>query len=181
MRESARLTLDRVIAFLLYAHADGDIYIQPKESLYETLSDRKIMGKLKCNQVVMQKLLQTPYFETLVTRKALNADDNSASKDEGQDGLLSLHCVFSFHFIVFFFLLRCVFPFASFYSPCTLHFILLSCSLLSLHRIFPFLSLILLSFHFITFSFLFMFLTGTKLVSTLFASLLFTKVISPIY
>eukprot|EP00467_Chlorarachnion_reptans_P000510 CAMPEP_0114514900 /NCGR_PEP_ID=MMETSP0109-20121206/16417_1 /TAXON_ID=29199 /ORGANISM="Chlorarachnion reptans, Strain CCCM449" /LENGTH=1026 /DNA_ID=CAMNT_0001695005 /DNA_START=20 /DNA_END=3100 /DNA_ORIENTATION=- len=64
LSEEDTQVLNRVIAFLSFFHEEGKTYSQP-ESLLEIIEDKKMLSNLSCNEFVLTKLLQTPYFERL--------------------------------------------------------------------------------------------------------------------
>jgi len=73
--EEDKKMLDRVLAFLLFMHKEGDVYKQPKESIFEQLQDSDMMSKLECNEDVLIDLLQTDYFEKLKDRNPNKGDE----------------------------------------------------------------------------------------------------------
>ena len=67
--ESNRSMLDRVLALLLFAHKAGGVWSLPKDSMYDALTDPRVMRSLDCNTTVLKKLLNTSYIDGLARRK----------------------------------------------------------------------------------------------------------------
>mmetsp|Transcript_659 Transcript_659/g.1296 ORF Transcript_659/g.1296 Transcript_659/m.1296 type:complete len:1065 (-) Transcript_659:266-3460(-) len=56
---------DKVVAFLLYMHKRGGVYVQPENNVLDQLKDDDLMSRMECNEVVLLKLLSASYFENL--------------------------------------------------------------------------------------------------------------------